>query len=246
MSAYLPKLYDVVDGNPFRDITLDLPSSAKELRREHMETWDCFTQKPLQPPGSLSQFFLCTDPLYSIASVSLRNQLQKEKLLEIHERVEKELVGRRWSRKKIQDALSNQINAPSYSELVEQVLGELYRVQKIILHRKTKSISFVPSDLRLWKSDTPIFVGDDEGCWSYEVTEPVNLLEWLTEKEDEQWKLDWPTADGKLEDLKAELQRRSLTAHASFGSKLKKEDWARTLGRCQAIETLVRLQLKIQ
>lgn len=252
MAALFPKIYDVIEQNQFRDFALELRPSAQSLRREQsFETWDCFQQVPLNPPGSLSQFLHNTDSLYEAASPSLRKQLQTEKVLEIQERVDRELVGRKWSRKKIHDALGEQINStnPPYSELVEQVLCELYQYQKVIVHRKSTSLSFCPPDLRLWVSDRPIYVGDDEGCWSYEPTQMCDFLAWLTEKEDEHWKVQWPTADGKMEELKVEVLKRNLVAHVLPGSettKVKKEDWARTLGRCQAIEGLTRLRLAIQ
>jgi hypothetical protein len=246
MAAYFPKIYDVVGGNPFRDIKLNVKANEEN---QEVETWDCFYQKPLDPPGSLSHFLLQSDPLYSAATLPLRKQMAIEKVLEIQERVDKELVGRKWSRKKIHDAFGEQINAPRYSELVEQVLADLYQFQKIIVHRKTKEISFVPSDPRLWRSDLPIYVGDDEGCWSYEIVKPKELMSWVAEKEDENWKVQWPTADGKMEELKAEVLKRNLTAKTLPGSdskKVKKDDWARTLGRCQGIETLTRLRMMIQ
>ena len=247
MAALFPKIYDVVDGNPFRDVTLEL--KPKQGESEPFETWDCFVQKPLNPPGSLSQFFLHTDPLFSAASESLRKQILIEKLLEIEERVDTDLVGRKWSRKKIHDAFGEQVNNPRYNELVEQVLCDLFQFQKIIIHRKSKEITFVPSDLRLWSSQRPVYVGDDEGCWAYESTKPKDLLQWITEKEEDHWKISWPTAEGKMEELKAEVLKRNLVAKPLKGSdstKVKKEDWARTLGRCQAIETLFRQRIPIQ
>lgn len=247
MAAYFPKIYDVVDGNPFRDVTLEVQTTTFD--NHDSERWDCFFQKPLHPPGSLSQFVFHTDPLYSAASPALRKQLLLEKVLEIQTRVDRELVGRKWSRKKIHDALGEQLNAACYSDLVEQVLSELYQYQTIIIHRKTKAISFVPSDLRLWKSDTPIYVGDDDACWSYESVEPTDLLRWITEKEEDSWTIQWPTAEGKMDDIKAAVLKRNLMARTKPGSgttKVKKDDWARTLGRSEAIEILARLRLTIQ
>ena len=241
------KLYTTIENNPFRDTKPQLRSSETFLRREQeKESWDIFFQKPLDPPGSLSQYLLHSDPLYQGATVPLRKQILNEQLLVIQERVDKELVGRRWPRKKIQDALSNQINTPSYSELVEDVLCELFHIQKVILQRKSKSIRFFPQDLRVWKDDRPIQISDDEGCWAYEPVTQKDFLQWLTEKEEEHWKVQWPTAEGKLEEIKADLQKRNLVAHTHLGQKLKKEDWARTLGRSQAIETLARLRLRME
>lgn len=252
MAALFPKIYDYIDANPHRDESIQLRPSESALRRaQDSETWDCFFQRPLQPSGSLSQFLLNTDPVYSAASPSVRKQMQIERCLEIQERVEKELAGRKWSRKKIHDELGAQINStqPGVSYLLEEVLSHLYQYQKILLNRKTKSIQFMPSDLRLWRSDQAIYVGDDDGCWDYEPTKPIDLLQWICEKEDTQWKVQWPTADGKLEELKAEVLKRNLVAHTQPGSgssKVKKDDWARTLGRIQAIETLAKVRARIQ
>ena len=83
----------------------------------------------------------------------------------------------------------------------------------------------------------------------YEPTHSTEFLTWLTEKEDQHWKIQWPTADGKMEELKAEVLKRNLVAHTLPGSastKVKKDDWARTLGRCEAIETLARLRLRME
>lgn len=253
MAALFPKIYDYIDANPHRDESIQLRPSESALRRaQDSETWDCFFQRPLNPSGSLSQFLRNTDPVYSAASPSVRKQIQIERSLEIQERVDKELVSRKWSRKKIHDELGAQLNSsqPGVSLLLEDVFSYLFQYQKILLNRKTKSISFVPSDLRLWRSDQPIYVGDEDGCWDYEPTKPIELLQWICEKEDSQWKVQWPTAEGKLEELKSEVLKRNLVAHtlpgSAQGTKVKKDDWARTLGRTQAIETLAKVRARIQ
>lgn len=58
------------------------------------------------------------------------------------------------------------------------------------------------------------------------------------------------TAEGKFEDIKANVLRRNLTARplpgSEAGTKVKKEDWARTLGKAEAIETLANLRLTLE
>jgi hypothetical protein len=62
---------------------------------------------------------------------------------------------------------------------------------------------------------------------------------WLLQKEDDGWKLQWPTADGKLEEIKAGLIQRNI----AVDGKLKKDDLSRILGRAQALSTLQSLAL---
>jgi hypothetical protein len=240
MAALFPKIYDVIDKNPSKTTTLRYrePTATEGFQTER---WDIFWTTPLDPPGPLSLLLLATDPLYQMASTSLRKQLLTETLLTLHVRVDTELVGRRFPRKKIQDLLAGQIsaNAPVQSALVEEVLCELYQVQKILVNRKAKALSFVPSDPRLWHSDRPILVTEDENCWRYTPAQTVSLSDWVQQKEEEGWTVRWPTADGKLEDVKQMLLQKGN----HLDGKQKKEDLAQRLGRLQAFETLHKISL---
>lgn len=243
----IPQIYDIIDKNP---------NKGKILRKQAVDTettntWDAFSMKPVEPSGPLSLFLWTVEPLFSVATPSLRKQLLTEKLLELHDRIDKELIGRRWPRKKIHDVLATQVSAgtPSESPLLLEVLSELFQKQLVVLNRKTKSISFYPPDIRCWTNEREVQVCCSEFCWFYEPLQETSFLPWLTQKEEEHWKIFWPTADGKLEDLKAKLTAKGLTAHSLPGSestKPKKEDWARCLGRAEAISTLHSLGLTIQ
>lgn len=245
MAALFPKIYDIIEKNPTKDKTLRWSSITPT--QGCTELWDIFEMKPLDPPGSLSSLLFLTDVFYEMASQSLRRQLLTEHLLVLQERVDKELVGRRFPRKKIQDILSGQLSltSPTPSALLDEVLCELFQVQKVFLHRKTKTIQFFPPDLRVWKADRKIIFGEEDGNWILVPSKSMSFLTWLCSKEDQSWKIQWPTAEGKMEDMKALLDQRQLTVHPSFGEKkVKKEDYARVLGRSQAISTLMDLDLK--
>lgn len=247
MAALFPKIYDIIDRNPNKDKTLRWSSLTPT--QGSGEQWDIFEMKPLDPPGSLSALLFQTDVLYEMASPALRRQLLTEHLLVLHERVDKELVGRRFPRKKIQDILSGQLalNSPQHSNLLDEVLCELFQVQKVLLHRKTKSIHFFPPDLRVWKADRPVVFGEEDGNWILRPAASRSLLGWIEEKEDQSWKILWPTADGKLEDMKAILEQRQLSVHPVLANtKVKKDDYARILGRSDAIRVLADLDLKIE
>ena len=243
MAALFPKIYDVIEKNPTRTATLRwrTHTATEGSSLSPLEKWDQFFACPLTPPGPLSLAMLYTEPLFELASESLRTQLLTETLLKLQERAEKELVGRRFPRKKIQDVLAGQISAegPKASPLVEEVLCELFSLQKISLNRRTKCLSFFPPDPRTWSSNRQILVGDQDNCWSYRPLTTIPLRTWLTQKEEEGWTLAWPTADGKLDELKAALLTRGIV----YDPKEKKDDLAHRLGRAQALQSLSSLVL---
>ena len=240
MAALFPKIYDVIASNPTKQTTLRWRTPAA-TEGSGPETWDSFFVSPLQPPGALSLCLLHTDPLFELASESLRKQLLTETLLKFQTRAEVELVGRRFPRKKIQDLLAGQLSAeaPKSSPLLEEVVCELGSFQKILLNRRSKTIVFSPSDPRVWSLAKPIVVGEEDNCWSFRPTQTLSLREWLIQKEEEGWTVEWPTADGKLDELKAMWV--SLT-HAA-DSKHKKDDLARLVGRLLSLRALSTFEL---
>jgi hypothetical protein len=240
MAALFPKIYDIIDQNPNKHATLRCGSPIST--EGSPELWDCFSLKPLTPPGALSLLLLRFDPMYELGSPALRKQILTEQLMVLHERVDKELVGRRFPRKKIQDLLAGQLSAqtPSDSFLLEEVLCELFHVQKILMDRRSKTIAFAPSDPRLWVSDRPVVFSERENTWSFQPSHSKPLAEWLEQKEHEGWKVSWPTADGKFEELKGLL----LQSNALPLGKAKKEELAQILGRRQTLTTFQTLQLK--
>lgn len=240
MAALFPKIYDVIDKNPTKHITLrwSEPSST-----EGSSQWDCFLAKPLEPPGALSLLLLHTDPMYELGSVPLKKQILTEHLLQLHERIDKELVGRRYPRKKLQDLLAGESSAlsPKTSEILEEALCELFQVQKIHLNRRSKRIAFYPPDLRLWNSERPLIFAEDDNCWSFLPREQKSFVEWILNKEEDGWVIGWPTAEGKFEELKAEIVTRNLSPDGPF--KGKKDDASRIVGKAQAVAVLERISM---
>ena len=69
----------------------------------------------------------------------------------------------------------------------------------------------------------------------------IHLGQWLADRESEGWTFEWPVAEGKLEDIKAEMSALGLTARPKeAGAKVLKDDWAAALGRAQAVGHLAK------
>jgi len=242
MAALFPKIYDIIDTNPQKHATLRccLTTSTEGFSKE---IWEQFYVQPLNPPGALSVFCMVTDPMYELGSPALKKQIQMETLLHLQERVDKELVGRRYPRKKVQDLLAGQISAtsPITTPLLEEVLCELFHLQKLQINRRTKTLSFFPPDLRVWTSEKAIVISDEENTWSFLPSNSLPFGRWLTEKEEQGWKVSWPTADGKLDEVKAGLLQRNIV----YDVKMKKDDLARLLGKAQALKLLSELNIQL-
>jgi hypothetical protein len=236
MAALFPKIYDVIDQNPNKHVTLrchDLISTQGSLSESTL--WGSFSLRPLDPPGILSLLLVLTDPMYELGTVSLRKQILRETLITLHERIDKELIGRRYPRKKIQDLLAQQVttDAPVPSTILNDALAELFQVQIVHVDRRTKKLSFSPPDPRTWHSDRPVYLMGDEYRWVFQPTTQVFLSTWISQKEDDGWTVSWPTADGKFEDLKALAVQQGFVV-----AKEKKEELAKRLGRNQSLTNL--------
>ncbi|MGK3947105.1 hypothetical protein ABK046_53135, partial [Streptomyces caeruleatus] len=76
--------------------------------------------------------------------------------------------------------------------------------------------------------DLPVIFSDNENRWIHIIPEDysLNLISWITTKEDDGWNIQWPTADSSIKatELHSELIKRNLSSLDSHGKKLKKED----------------------
>lgn len=250
MAAIFPKIYEYIDSNPSKMKGLVFARSESQVETD-INRWDIFTIKPLVVPGPLSLLLWHTDTMYPFSLETLQKSILREKVLELEERASG--LGRRWSKKKVQDLLAGQINSGGTdkpSTILEEVLCELFHVQKIVINKQKKTVGFYPTDMRLWKSDRRVIFADEENRWVTEIAPGVTttILSWITTKEDEGWTIQWPTAEGKFDELKAAVAKRQLDVHplpgSPLGTKVKKDDWARVLGRAEAIESWAELNFK--
>jgi hypothetical protein len=81
---------------------------------------------------------------------------------------------------------------------------------------------------------------EEDNVWSFQPVFQGSFGDWLVAKEDEGWKLSWPTAEGKYEELKAALVTRNIVLEG----KLKKDELASILGRAQALQILRSLRIE--
>ena len=203
---------------------------------------------PLEPPGPLSLYLWKTDPEFRGGTPPVRRTILRDAILKITERVETELRGVKWHRKKVLEQLAAQqtsaVSPPMDTPELDTGLCAIFGYQKICLDEANKKIEFFPADPRTWTSELPVW-GATTGSRAIlhrPGEEPVGagLALWLSDREREGWKIDWPVADGTLEEIKKKMLERG-TGVGTGVDKPKKADWAAALGRAEAITALGRL-----
>jgi hypothetical protein len=194
----------------------------------------------LDPPGPVSLYLWKTDPEFRAGTVHLRRAILRDTILLIHARVDAELRGHKYSRKKILEQLSAQqtaaISPPQDTPELDEALCVLFGYQKVVVDEANRRVLFFPEDPRTWNAEFPTW-GASLGTRaalhkSGEASIAGGLTSWLEQRESDGWKIQWPEAEGSLEEIKAKFAQRSLTLRSE---KPKKADYAAALGRAEAL-----------
>jgi hypothetical protein len=119
----------------------------------------------------------------------------------------------------------------------------LKHVQTVCYDEDKKTVWTMPEDLRAWsKSLRTIWVDSRcENVLDFSESCPLNLGEWLSDRE-EDWKIQWPVSEESFDDMKRISVEKGIQVRPLEGTKAKKEDYARILGRIYAIEHLLAIE----
>lgn len=197
---------------------------------------------PLEPPGPLAAILWKINAEFRAGTPQVRRTILREEILKLQVRIDKELRGHRWSRKKITEQLAAQQNAdaspPQDTRELDDALAYLYEVQFVIVDEANKKIRWVPEDPRTWTAARPVW---GLGLGSRAIYHRKNeesvanyLSQWLAERIEAKWSVAWPEADGKLDELK----KRLTDLGGSLGPRLekpKKDDYVAAVGRVEAL-----------
>jgi hypothetical protein len=198
----------------------------------------------------VSLYLWKTDPEFRAATSQVRRTILRDAILKLTDRVDKELRGVKWSRKKVLEQLAAQqtsaVSPPMDTPELDAALAHLFGYQKVVLDEANKKVHFFPRDPRTWSAELPIW-GGTAGARAVvhgrgETSVGAGLSSWLGQREKEGWKIDWVEAEGTLEDIKAKMAQKGLgvgAGAAAAGSKPKKADWALALGRAEILDHLL-------
>ena len=200
---------------------------------------------PLEPPGPVALYLWKTDPEFRGGTPAVRRTILRDTILAITLRADAELRGIKWQRKKILEQVAAQqtsaVSPPMDTHELDTGMCALFGYQKVSVDEANKKVRFFPADPRTWSAELPIW-GATAGSRAVlhgkgESSVGVGLAAWVCDREREGWKIDWPEADGTLEDIKGKMLQRG-TGLGPRLDKPKKADWAAALGRAEAISAL--------
>ena len=203
---------------------------------------------PLDPPGPVSLYLWKTDPEFRAGTGQLRRTILRDTILAIHARVELELRGHRWSRKKILEQLSAQqtaaVSPPQDTPELDLALCYLFGYQKLMVDEANRKVKFFPTDPRTWSADLPVW-GSTLGSRAIlhrknEESVGVGIAAWVGEREDDGWKVQWPEAEGTLEEIKKTMTDQGIGVGQRI-DKPKKADYSLALGRAESISHLTKI-----
>jgi len=200
---------------------------------------------PLEPPGPVSLYLWKTDPEFRGGTPAVRRTILRDMILKITERADAELRGIKWQRKKILEQVAAQqtaaVSPPMDTHELDAGLCALFGYQKVSVDEANKKVRFFPSDPRSWSAELPVW-GATAGSRAVlhgpgEASVGDGLAAWVCDRERDGWKVDWPEADGTLDDIKGKMLQRGIGLGPRL-EKAKKADWAAARGRAEAIAAL--------
>jgi hypothetical protein len=253
MLAVVHKIQSWAKENPNRKrevtpIEISAVSDTQEGEAAPATVAGGWVPTPLEPPGPVGFYLWKTDPEFRAATPPVRRTILRDTILKVNERVEAELRGIKWQRKKILEQLAAQqtaaVSPPMDTHELDIGMCSLFGYQKLCVDEANKKVRFFPADPRTWSAELPVW-GATAGSRAIlhrpgEESVGKGLALWLSDREREGWTMDWPVADGTLEDIKGKMLQRGVGVGAGI-DKPKKADWAAALGRSEAIAALGRL-----
>jgi hypothetical protein len=250
----LERLRTIANENPNRaqtviQIEIQTISDTQEGEEIPASIEGGLAPTPLEPPGPLALYLWKTDPEFRAATAAVRRTILRDWIVKVTERVDTELRGSRWCRKKVLEQLAAQqtaaVSPPMDTPELDAALCHLFGYQKVVVDEAGKKVRFFPADPRTWSAELPIWGSTTGGRAvlhrSDESSIACGLARWLTDRESGGWRVDWPEADGTLEAIKKTMVARGIGCGPRL-EKPKKADWALALGRADTITKLAELE----
>ena len=238
-------LHTAISNNPFRETCPKAYTKEKEELRQlipRTQLWGAGV-RGLNPNRLTTAWLMLEDPLMIMAGLSYRQTEVRDRTFALQQEAVVQLKGnRKLPKSKVAEALSAVRPTEEQTKVIAAVLLAMKQLQTVCWDEEAKTIWTMPEDLRVWSPNRRTLWIDKKAEQMLEWKQEPKLSAWLDEREKEGYTIAWPEADGSLEEMKAtmtvdfpELQVHSVT----IGKKVKKDDYARVLGRAQAIRHLM-------
>jgi hypothetical protein len=242
----MDKFLDTIDKHPFRNSKVSPFTKEKEELRQIQPSimlWGGGVRS-LAPSRLTTAWLMTEDPLMILAGSGYKKTETRDKTFDLQiEASSKFRSGnRKYTKAKVAEALANPKPTEEQNKVVAAVLYSLKQIQIVCFDEEKKIVWTMPEDLRCWSSSQQTLWIDSkcEKMLDFEEKQP-NLGLWLMERENDGWNITWPVANGTFEEIKERILNdfeHLVVTSSEVGKKPKKEDYARVLGRADAIRAL--------
>jgi hypothetical protein len=237
------ELFAAIDKNSFK--TSCPPKFTQAVKEKNTlmnpETQWSSVKRPLDPPRLTTAWLCSEDPLMLIAGPGYRATEVRNRSFALQEEALSLLRGnRKLTKAKMADALNSLKPTEDQTKVLARILLALKHYQTVCYNEKDKTVWTMPEDLRAWSTSLRTIWIDSrsESYLDFSESAPLHMGKWLSDRENEGWKIEWPIAEDSYEEMKGIALERGLTVRPMEGTKAKKDDYARVLGRTYAIEHL--------
>ena len=228
-------LLAAIQANPFSKECL-APFTKEQDGKVSRETLWGYHVRGLNPAQLQTAWLVKEDPLMGVAGSFYRTVEVRDRGFELHGEAGTIRGNRRLTKARIGEAFNSMRQTEDQRKVLAEVLLTLRQIQTVCFDEDKKTAWTMPSDLRAWNSEWATLWVDARCERMIEDEGNISLGRWISDREAEGWTFEWPVAEGKLEDMKAEMALLGMTPRPKeLGSKVLKEDWAAALGRAQAI-----------
>ena len=239
----IQELFATIDKNCFKTSCPPVLNESKKdiikLTRPDSQ-WNAVKRR-LDPPRLTTAWLTIEDPLMLIAGSGYRATEVRDKTFELEKEALSVLRGnRKLTKAKMADALNSLRPNEDQTKVIARILLALKHIQTVCYNESKKTVWTMPEDLRAWSTSLRTIWIDEkaENYLDFSESQPIHLGRWLSDREHDGWKIDWPVSEESYEDMKRIALEKTLTVRPKEGTKAKKDDFARVLGRAYAIEHL--------
>ena len=236
-------LLQQISENPSKSMCVPTFTRNEVILNPKYSLWGGELRK-LTPAKLITAFLYTKDPIMVPAGQAYVSSQVRDKGFEIQEKALATIRGnRKLTKANMSEALSTMTPTQEHTKRTALILHELYEVQTVCFDADAKTVWTVPEDLRRWSFAPDSTLWIDARCehmldWSATGAKELSLGQWLSDRDMDGWTIEWPVAEGSYEDIKQKLGSRNITPRTG-GARPKKEDWAKALGKCEAIEYLL-------
>ena len=201
----------------------------------------------LEPAGIVSYILWHRDPLYRASNGLLRRQIYNESILDLQQELESKITGTKFSRRrrKMIEVLNGSCKEAENIEIHDEVWATLLGHQFVKIATRAdagRRVRFCPP-VNTWTADKPIIFVDEnfESVFIAPVAEHErrSLSDYIVKIDDAGWKINWPSAEGTVDELNAAVI--PLLNRISVPEKTKKAELAAIIGRYYAMQNLIHI-----